>query len=158
MYRYDLRYERTARRDLRYWALLAIGLVFLWAGLTVDLEISGGRVGRVPQFVVTGTKGSFTVFPGAEAGELVQLDPKQKLPRRRSSVRTPPLGSFGTAETLRWNVSEVPVKPKAESGLALIWEHVFNVIRENKPYPVPLDTAIETMRILTLVKKESPFA
>ncbi len=128
------------------------------AGLTVDLEISGGRVGRVPQFVVTGTKGSFTVFPGAEAGELVQLDPKQKLPRRRSSVRTPPLGSFGTAETLRWNVSEVPVKPKAESGLALIWEHVFNVIRENKPYPVPLDTAIETMRILTLVKKESPFA
>jgi hypothetical protein len=35
---------------------------------------------------------------------------------------------------------------------------VFLAIRENKTYPVSLDTAIETMRILTLVKKDSPFA
>lgn len=128
------------------------------AGLTVDLEISGGRIGAVPLFVVTGTKGEFTLFPGAAEGTLRYLDPKQKLARRRSSVRTPPLGSFGTPETLRWVETKIPVKPKAESGPTLIWEHVFNVIRENKPFPVSLDTAIETMRILTLVKKESPFA
>ena len=42
--------------------------------------------------------------------------------------------------------------------MTLIWEHVFNAIRENKSFPVSLDTAIETMRILTLVKKESAFA
>ncbi len=128
------------------------------AGLTVDLEISGGRISRVPLFVVTGAKGEFTLYADEAEGTLRYLDPKQKLPRRRSSVRTPPLGSFGTPETLRWLEAKVPLKPKAESGLTLIWEHVFNVIRENKPYPVSLDTAIETMRILTLVKKESPFA
>jgi predicted dehydrogenase len=127
-------------------------------GLTVDLEYSGGRVGEVPLFTVTGTKGEFVLCAGAAEGTIRTLDPKQKLPRRRSSVRTPPLGSFGTAETLKWIDGKIPVAPKAESGMTLIWEHVFNAIRENKPYPVSLDTAIETMRILTLVKKESAFA
>ncbi|MEI7900503.1 MAG: Gfo/Idh/MocA family oxidoreductase [bacterium] len=128
------------------------------AGVTVDLEISGGRIGLVPQYIVTGAKGAFTLYPNAPEGTLRYLDPKQKLARRRSSVRTPPLGSFGTAETYRWLETQIPVKPQAESGMSLIWEHVFLAIRENKPYPVSLDTAIETMRILTLVKKESPFA
>ena len=54
--------------------------------------------------------------------------------------------------------NQVPVKPKADSGMTLVWEYVFTAIRENKPYPISLDTAIETMRILTLVKKESAFA
>lgn len=128
------------------------------AGVTVDLEISGGRIGPIPQYIVTGTKGDFTLYPDAAAGTLRYLDPKQKLARRRSSVRTPPLGSFGSPETYRWIEAQVPVKPKAESGMALIWEHVFAAIRENRPYPISLDTAIETMRILTLVKKDSPFA
>ena len=128
------------------------------AGLTVDLEISGGRIGVIPQFTVTGTKGEFTLYPDATEGTLRYLDRKQKLARRRSSVRTPPLGSFGTPENLRWLETKIPVAPKADSGLKLIWEHVFCAIRENKPYPISLDSAIETMRILTLVKKESAFA
>ena len=128
------------------------------AGLTVDLEISGGRIGVIPQFIVTGTKGEFTLYPDAAEGTLRCLDRKQKLTRRRSSVRTPPLGSYGTPETLRWVETKIPVKPKAEAGMTLIWEHVFSAIRENKAYPISLDSAIETMRILTLVKKESAFA
>ncbi len=128
------------------------------AGLTIDLEISGGRISPVPQFIVSGTKGDFTLYPGAAEGLVRRLDPKQKLARRRSSVRTPPLGSYGTPENLRWVENKIPVAPKAESGMTLIWEHVYNTIRENKPFPITLDTAIETMRILTLVKKESPYA
>ena len=128
------------------------------AGLTVDLEVSGGRITDVPLFTVTGMKGEFMLYPGATEGTIRHLDKKQKLDRRRSSVRTPPLGSFGTPETVRWSETKVSVAPKAESGMALIWEHVFNVIRENKPYPITLDTAIETIRILTLLKKESAFA
>lgn len=126
--------------------------------MTVDLEISGGRVETVPQFLITGTKGSFTLNTGATEGKLRYLDPKQKLARRRSSVRTPPLGSFGTPETLRWLESTVPVAPKNESGMTLIWTHVYNAIRENKSYPIPLDVSIETIRLLCLVKKETPFA
>ena len=128
------------------------------AGVTVDLEISGGRISEMPLFDVSGAKGQFILYPNAAEGTLKYLDPKQKLARRRSSVRTPPLGHFGSPEVLRWVEGKVPVQPKAESGMTLIWEHVFCAIRENKPYPIPLDSAIETMRILTLVKKESPFA
>ncbi|MDD4102438.1 MAG: Gfo/Idh/MocA family oxidoreductase [Kiritimatiellae bacterium] len=128
------------------------------AGLTIDLEISGGRISQVPQFIISGTKGDFTLYPGATEGMVRRLDPKQKLSRRRSSVRTPPLGSYGTLETLRWVENKVPVAPKAASGMTLIWEHVYNTIRENKPFPITLDTTIETMRILTLVKKESSYA
>ncbi len=29
-------YERSARRDLRYWAMLLVGLGFAWAGSTID--------------------------------------------------------------------------------------------------------------------------
>ena len=128
------------------------------AGVTVDLEISGGRISEMPLFNVSGAKGQFILYPNAAEGTLKYLEPKQKLARRRSSVRTPPLGHFGSPEVLRWVEVKVPVQPKAESGMTLIWEHVFCAIRENKSYPIPLDSAIETMRILTLVKKESPFA
>lgn len=48
----DLRYERTARRDLRYWALLAIGLVFLWAGLTVDPQKNCSEDGECAPWLV----------------------------------------------------------------------------------------------------------
>lgn len=128
------------------------------SGLTVDLEISFGRIGRDPLFHVSGTKGDFRLYPDEEFGTIRRLDPKQKLARRRSSVRTPPLGSFGTPETLSWIEEKIPVAPKAESGMELIWEYLFLAIRENKPYPIPLSAAIETMRILSLVKKESAFA
>ena len=128
------------------------------SNLTVDLEVSGGRIGRDPLFKVSGTKGEFRIYPGEKEGILKILDPKKKLARRRSSVRTPPLGSYGTPEELSWIEKKIPIKPKAESGMTLIWEHVFNTIRENKPYPVQLDGAIETIKILSMVKKESAFA
>lgn len=129
-----------------------------FAGLTVDLEISGGRPGRDPLFLVTGLKGEFRVYPDEKEGHLRVLNPRKKLPRRRASVRTPPLGSFGTPETPVWVERPVPIQPRAESGLTLIWEHVFKAIRDNKPYPITLDTAIETLRLLTMVKKESAFS
>lgn len=128
------------------------------SGMTVDLEISGGRIGRVPQFTVTGTKGEFTVYPDETEGHLKILDRKHPLGRRRSSVRVPELGSFGTPEMLHWEEIKVPIEPKADCGMTLIWIHVFNTIRENKPYPITLDTAIETMRLISLIKKESAFA
>lgn len=67
------------------------------SGVTVDLEISGGRIGRKPLFVVTGTRGEFTIYPDETEGTLTCLDPDVKLPRRRSSVRTPPARSRGPA-------------------------------------------------------------
>jgi scyllo-inositol 2-dehydrogenase (NADP+) len=128
------------------------------AGLTVDLKYSGGCVSDEPHFRVSGSKGEFTLYHGAEKGHLKYLDPKNKLPRRRASVRTPPLGSFGTPEELSWIQEDVPLKTSGESGMDLIWVHVFNAIRENINYPVTLESAVEVMRILSLIKKESAFA
>ncbi len=127
------------------------------AGVTVDLEISGGRVGTPPLFVVTGTKGEFTLHEGADHGILRYLNPKQKLARRRSSVRTPPLLSETTPEKIDWIEKKISVAPRG-AGMTMVWEHVFNNVRENKPFPVPLDASIEVMRIISLVKKESLFA
>ena len=129
-----------------------------FTGLTIDLEISSGRIGVDPLFCVTGEKGEFRLYPDAPEGTLRIIDPKQKLPRRRSSVRTPPLGSFGTAETINWLDKQIPVAPKGRAGMAVIWEDVYRQIRENIAYPITLDQTIETMRLLTLIKKDSNYA
>jgi hypothetical protein len=50
------------------------------------------------------------------------------------------------------------VAPQAPAGRTLIWEHLANAIRLNKPYPVTLDQAVDVMRIISLVRKDSAFA
>lgn len=125
-------------------------------GLTVDLEISGGRIIPEPEYTVTGSRGGLTLT-GGEAVKLRYLDPKQKLPRRRSSVRTPPQGTYGTPEALKWIEEEVPVNPKTPCGTTKLWEHLFATIRQNRPFPVTLDQAIEVMRVLTLARKDTAF-
>lgn len=124
-------------------------------GLTVDLEISGGRIMPEPEYTVTGSHGALTLM--GEDIHLRYLDPKQKLARRRSSVRTPALSSYGTPEVLKWIEETTPVNPKAPSGLTRIWEHVYGAIRLNKPSPVTLEQAIEVMHIISLARKDTPF-
>ena len=128
------------------------------SGLTVDLEVSGGRIHEEPLFVVTGSKGEYSLMPNASEARLRYLDPDKPLERHRSSVRTPPLNREVTPETLHWVESVLPLKCDPKTDLTQIWEHVFNTIRENKPCPITLDQAIEIMRILSLVKKDTPFA
>ena len=127
------------------------------AGLTVDLEVSGGRIHDEPLFVITGSKGEYSIMPNATEARLRYLDPDQTLERHRSSVRTPPLKRETTPETIRWLDSTLPLKRNPKTELAQSWEYVFSAIRENKPYPIPLDHAIEVMRLLSLVKKDTPF-
>jgi predicted dehydrogenase len=126
------------------------------AGRTVDIEISGGRIVSEPPYTVTGTRGALTCDD--REIRLRYLDPKQRLPRRRSSVRTPPLGSFGTPETLKWIEETIPVQPAMPGGMTRIWEHLYATIRQNRPFPIHLDHAVEVMRILTEARKGTPFA
>ena len=127
------------------------------SGLTVDLEISGGSIVPEPEYTVTGTRGGLTLT-GDKEMKLRHLDSKQKLSRRRSSVRTPPLGSFGTPESLKWIEETVPVNPTTPCGMTKIWEHLFNAIRRNRPFPIALDQVIEVMRVITVARKGTPFA
>ena len=59
--------------------------------LTVDIEYNGGSLPgpRGPSFEIVAERGTFRVQPGSPEGVLHVIDPDYKLPRRRSSVRTP---------------------------------------------------------------------
>ncbi len=125
-------------------------------GLTVDLEIGGGRVIPVPDYVVSGEKGELTAK--GDTITLKYLDPKHRLPRRRASVRTPPLGSFGSPDNLKWIEEQIAVAPQAPAGTSLVWEHLAGAIRLNRAYPITVDQAVDVMKIISLARKDSSFA
>lgn len=125
-------------------------------GLTVDLEVSGGRVMPVPECVVTGTRGALAAR--GDVLRLRHLDPARPLPRRRASVRTPPLGSFGTPEKLDWLEKEIRLEPTPTASMEAMWPFLHAAIRRNKPFPVTLDQAVEVMRVITEARKGTPFA
>jgi predicted dehydrogenase len=125
-------------------------------GLTVDLEVSDGGIMAQPEYQATGKQGAASVT----GNELVlrYLDPAKKLPRRRASVRTPTLRPDGAAdEKLPWVEERLAVAPKAPCGSLTIWEHLAAAIRLNRKYPVTLEDAVEVMRIVSLVRKETTF-
>ena len=126
------------------------------AGLTVEIDISGSRVLPVPDYIVSGNKGELT--SKGNTITLKYLDPKHRRPRRRASVRTPPLGSFGSPDDLKWIEQQLPVAPKDPASTTLVWEHLANAIRLNKPYPISMDQAVEVMKIISLARKDSNFA
>ena len=47
-----IRYEKSARRDWRFWALLAVGGVFAWAGLTIDPATNCSESGECAPILV----------------------------------------------------------------------------------------------------------
>lgn len=124
-------------------------------GMTVDLEISGGRIMDEPECLATGTKGALSL--SGHTLHLRYLDPKQIRKHRRASVRTPPLAGFGSTDNLTWIAESMPVAPKKPSGASVIWEYLAGAIRLNKSYPVTLDEAVEAMRIVSLARKDTSF-
>ncbi|MFO7936605.1 MAG: Gfo/Idh/MocA family oxidoreductase [Kiritimatiellia bacterium] len=128
------------------------------AGMTIDIKYSGGRISDDPLFRVSGSKGEFVLYEGADKGHIKYQNPDVNLPRRRASVRTPSLGSFGTPEEIDWIEKDVALDTEEECGMDYIWVHVFKAIRENINYPITLESAVDVMRILSIIKKDSAFA
>ena len=125
--------------------------------VTADVEIDGGRLPPFdPSFVVRGTRGTFSVRQGAADGVLHVVDPDFKFPRRRSSVRTPPLDDMHE----QFPVVDLPVALPAgsDSGETAFWKAVYATVRTAAPFPVQLDDVAETVRYLQLVRQSSPFA
>ena len=126
--------------------------------ITADIEINGGNLAPPePSFTVRGSRGTFTVAPGATEGTCHVIDPGFKFPRRRSSVRTPPLDDMH--EDLKVVDMPVTLPPTAEkSGPVAFWRTLYATIRTAEPFPVSLDDIVEAIRYIQLVKKASPFA
>ncbi|MGN0846878.1 MAG: Gfo/Idh/MocA family protein [Kiritimatiellia bacterium] len=125
--------------------------------VSADIEICGGRLPPFdPLFTVRGSRGAFSVAADATEGNLHVIDPDFKLPRRRSSVRTPPLEDLHE----QLPVVDIPVTAPGDHEPAPIafWRALYTTIRTAAPFPVALDDVVETIRYLQLVKRASPFA
>ena len=125
--------------------------------ITADIEICGGQLApHSPSFVVRGTRGTFSVAPGATTGHLHVIDPVFHFPRRRSSVRTPALVDLH--EDIP--VLDIPysLQDGAEFGPQAFWRALYASIRTAAPFPVAMEDLVDIIRYLQLIKKASPFA
>ena len=125
--------------------------------VSADIEFNGGLLApdRGPSFVVRGSRGSFRVMPGAAEGVLNVIDPGFAFPRRRSSVRTPPLGDLH--EDLPLVEIPVALPPGTEHGHYAFWKSVYDTVRVAAPFPSPLEASIEAVKFAHLMKRNSPF-
>jgi len=126
--------------------------------VTADIEINGGHLGPTePSFSVRGSRGSFSVTAGAHEGLYRIVDPSYKFPRRRSSVRTPPLDDMH--ENLKILDMPATLPPQSEKSASVaFWRALYATIRTAEPFPIALDDVVEAIRYLQLVKQASPFA
>ena len=126
--------------------------------VSADLEFSGAVLPglRGPSFEICGERGAFVVQPGASEGTLTFIDPKFSFPRRRSSVRTPPLKDLH--EDLPLLTETVSLPRGTLQGPTAFWKSVYDTVRTAAPFPLHLDESIETIKFAQLMKKTSPYA
>ena len=139
-------------------------------GAVVDVEVSGGAAIPAPEYVVWGTRGALT--GSGDTLKLRYLDPTVGLPPREAfpgvpgSEFTQPSGklalgnrtigsNFGRPEELPWVEEERRVPPGDPSE---IWDHLYAAIREDVPFPVTLDEAVEVMRVISAAREGTEFA
>jgi len=124
---------------------------------SADLEFSGGEIPgeSEPSFVIRGEMGYFKVMPGKSEGVLRVIDPAFSFPRRRSSVRTPPIKDMHEEVP----VVEIPVElPKGTmQGESAFWKHIYDTVRTAAQFPLTLDESISALKFSYLMKKTSPF-
>lgn len=125
--------------------------------VSAEIEFNGGVLPtlRGPSFEIFGTRGAFRVMPGATSGELTVVDPAFAFPRRRSSVRTPPLGDLHEDVPVKTFPVELP-KGKAY-GVSDFWRSVYNTVRTAAPFPITLEESIAATKFAHLMKKTSVF-
>ena len=125
--------------------------------ISADIEFNGGSLAenRGPAFTLRGERGVFTVPPGSSEGVLTVIDPDFKFPRRRSSVRTPPIADLHE----QFPVVKIPVSLSRgiESGPPAFWKHVYDTVRTAAPFPLSLEDSLEAVKFAHLMKKTSPF-
>jgi predicted dehydrogenase len=125
-------------------------------GRVVDLEISGAACIPEPEYIVSGSRGGL-VCRGDEI-TMRYLNPRRRLSRRRPKSGSPPVeGGFGSAEVLPWVEKTIPVRPRDGCRMDDIWDHLYGAVREGKKFPITLDESIEVMRVVSAVKKGTPF-
>ena len=125
--------------------------------LSADVEFNGGCLPgfRSPSFEIRGERGVFRVEPHATEGTLTAIDPSFSFPRRRSSVRTPPMTDLHESFPV---VTETVSLPKGTMhGMTAFWRHLYDTVRTAAPFPLQLEESIEAVKFAHLVKMTRPF-
>ena len=125
--------------------------------VSADVEFNGGALPglRAPSFEIRGERGVFRVEPGAAQGTLTAIDPAFRFPRRRSSVRTPPMRDMHEEFPV---VTETICLPNdTPSGPAAFWRCIYDTVRTAAPFPLTLEDSIEAVKFSHLMKKTSPY-
>ena len=120
-------------------------------GRLVDLEISGGVAIGSPTYRVFGSKGSLELT--GDKIKLKHLDPEVELVDKKANPGTPG-ETFGTPEQLVWIEEEIPVK---DGDNYVIWDMLYESIRNGAEYPISLDEALEVMKVISAAKKGTEF-
>ncbi len=120
-------------------------------GRLVDLEISGGVAIGSATYRVFGTRGSLELS-GSEI-KLKYLDPAVPLMEKTANPGTPG-ETFGTPDKLTWVEQTLAVR---EGNNHIIWDHLYQAIREGQAFPVTMDEALDVMRVISAVKAGTPF-
>ena len=125
--------------------------------MTADIEVSDAHLPpHGPSFSISGSLGRFSVMPGMSEGVLHAIDPDSPPPRRRCSVRTPPLEQ--PRDEVR--IVDIPVSldetEKARSGRAAFWNAVWGAVRATEYFPATLEDSIEVLRLTGLMAQNAP--
>lgn len=124
-------------------------------GRIVDMEISGGVALPVPEYIVYGTRGS--LIGENNTLRLKYLDPTVKLADIKADPATPGSGAaFGNSEVLVWK--EETILLSQEDKTDVIWDYFYDAYRNNKPYPISSDQALEVVRVIEEAKLGTVFA
>ncbi len=120
-------------------------------GRVVDLEISGGVSIGSPTYRVFGKRGSLELS-GNEI-KLKYLDPSRELVEKLANPGTPG-ETFGTPEELTWIEETLAVM---EGSNSIIWDKLYDSIREEAEFPIRLEEALEVMKVISGTKEETEF-
>ena len=125
--------------------------------VSADIEFNGGALPgeRSPSFEIRAERGVFKVMPGETQGRLAVIDPGFKFPRRRSSVRTPPMHDMHEKFPIATETIELP--KGTLHGPTAFWKHIYDTVRTAAPFPITLEDSIEAVKFSHLMKKTSPY-
>ncbi|MEM1058148.1 MAG: Gfo/Idh/MocA family oxidoreductase [Verrucomicrobiota bacterium] len=128
-------------------------------GVVVDAEASDAVAVPDAYCSVDGTRGSL-VSSDERTLKLKYIESGHDLPEISAEAGLPPeAGGQGHADAIPWREEEIPVEPRTN-----MWEHVevamarhlYQALRNGVPFPVTNAQAMETVRIIEIVKSQNP--
>lgn len=123
----------------------------------VTMQISGGVCVDCPEYQVYGTKGAVSITKNEM--HIKYIDPTQKVKKPVSDPSTPgqffgKSGTFAGTEEIRWIEERNEV---IHADLTVIWDYMYNAIKNNEEYPISLDEAISVIEVIDKVRKNTKF-